>query len=103
MSESIWHDLGPLDGFENEKLHGRMIEGIRLCFGRAGEVTFAMDDTCPHAGGSLIEGMLDEDLVICPLHAYAFEIASGRCIDDPTCSVSAYATRVEGGMLQVRI
>ena len=103
MSESRWHDLGPIDGFEDEKLHGRLIDGRRLCFGRTGNLTFAIDDTCPHAGGSLIEGMLDEDLVICPLHAYGFEIATGHCIDDPTCSVSAYPTRVEGGILQVQL
>lgn len=103
MSDERWHDLGPIAGFVDQKLHGRMIEGLRLCFGRAGEETFAIDDTCPHAGGSLLEGMLDEDLVICPLHAYGFEIRTGRCVDDASCSVSAYPTRVEGGMLQVRI
>jgi nitrite reductase (NADH) small subunit len=50
-----------------------------------------------------MEGMLDGDWVICPLHAYAFEIGSGRCADDAICSVSAYPTRVEGGILQVQL
>jgi nitrite reductase/ring-hydroxylating ferredoxin subunit len=103
MSELRWHDLGPIDGFDDQKLQGRMIDGVRLCIGRNGDTPFAIDDTCPHAGGSLTEGMLDEDLVICPLHAYAFEIASGSCIDDPACSVSAYPTRIENGILQVQL
>lgn len=103
MSDPAWHDLGPIEGFEDGKLNGRLVQGVRLCFGRSGGETFAIDDTCPHAGGSLTEGMLDEDLVICPLHAYAFESRTGRCVDDESCSVSAYPTRVEDGILQVRI
>jgi len=103
MGEATWHDLGPIEGFEDQKLNGRRVGGRPLCFGRSGEVTFAIDDTCPHAGGSLSEGMLDDDLVICPLPAYAFEIASGQCLDDPGCSIRAYPTRVEDGILQVRL
>lgn len=103
MSTASWHDLGPAESFLDEKLHGYLLSGARLCVGRSGEQFFAIDDTCPHAGGSLTEGMLDEDLVICPLHAYAFEIATGRCIDEESCSVSTYPVRVEDGILQVHV
>ncbi len=103
MSEASWHDLGPVAGFEDEKLRGHLVTGVRLCVGRSGDRWFAIDDTCPHAGGSLTEGMIDGDLVICPLHAYAFEIATGHCVDEPACAVSSYPTRVEGGILQVQL
>ena len=103
MAEASWHDLGSEDGFEDEKLHGRLIGGVRLCYGRTAGRFFAIDDTCPHAGGSLTEGMLDADLVICPLHAYAFEIETGRCIDEAACSVRVYPVRVEDGMVKVQI
>ncbi len=100
---TAWHDLGDAAELPDEKLHGRLVAGVRLCYGRSGERFFAIDDTCPHAGGSLTEGMLDGDLVICPLHAYAFESATGRCLDEPSCSVRAFPVRVEGGTLQVRL
>jgi nitrite reductase (NADH) small subunit/3-phenylpropionate/trans-cinnamate dioxygenase ferredoxin subunit len=103
VSEPCWHDLGRAADLPDQKLHGRLIGGVRICYGRSGGDFFAVDDTCPHAGGSLTEGMLDDGLVICPLHAYAFETGSGRCIDDPSCSVSAYPVRVEGGIVQVQI
>ncbi len=103
MSEACWHDLGPVASFEDEKLRGHLVAGARLCVGRSGDRWFALDDTCPHAGGSLTEGMIDGDLVICPLHAYAFEIATGHCVDEPACAVSSYPTRVEGGILQVQL
>ncbi len=103
MSDTSWHDLGPASSFPDERLNGALINGVRLCFGRSGAHFFALDDTCPHAGGSLSEGMIDEDLVICPLHAYAFEVATGRCVDEVSCSVSAYPVRVESGALQVQL
>lgn len=103
MSEARWHDLGPAEGYDDEKLHGCRVSGVPLCVGRSGDRWFAIEDTCPHAGGSLTEGMLDEDLVICPLHAYAFEIATGRCIDDPRCGVSCYPIRLDGSTLQVKL
>ena len=103
MSEASWHDLGPAADFPEDKLHGRLIRGVRLCYGRVGQRFFAIDDTCPHAGGSLTEGLLDGDLVICPLHAWAFESTTGRCVDDPSCSVQAYPVRVEAGIVQVQI
>jgi nitrite reductase/ring-hydroxylating ferredoxin subunit len=101
--DEAWYDLGPAADFPDEKPRGRMIEGLRLCTGRAGDGFFAIDDTCPHAGGSLTEGLIDGDRVICPLHAWAFETESGHCVDDPRCSVRAYPTRVERGIVQVRI
>ena len=97
-----WHDLGAVDSFPEGALRGRMVQGRRLCVGRVGDTWFAMDDTCPHAGGSLCEGMIDSDIVICPLHAYGFEIDSGRCIEEPECSVNAYEVRVQDGKLQLR-
>jgi nitrite reductase/ring-hydroxylating ferredoxin subunit len=42
-----------------------------------GEV-FAIEDACNHAGASLAEGWLEEDCVVCPMHAYVFELRTGR-------------------------
>lgn len=103
MADPSWHVLGPVERFRDGAIEGRMISGARLCVGRSGETHFAIDDTCPHAGGSLAEGLVDADLVICPLHAYGFEILTGTCIDEPHCSVKAYPVRVEEGVLQVLV
>lgn len=102
MREPRWHELGKAGDFPSGSLRGMLIKGRRLCVGRSGARYFALDDTCPHAGGSLCEGLLDEDLVICPLHAYGFEIDTGRCLDDEACSVSSYDVRIEDGAIQIR-
>jgi nitrite reductase/ring-hydroxylating ferredoxin subunit len=40
----------------------------------------AIEDACNHAGASLAEGWLEGDCVVCPMHAYAFELASGKLV-----------------------
>ena len=102
-SESQWHNVVPEGDLSDGQVLGIRVADQKLCVGRSSEGFFAIDDECPHAGGSLSEGMLDGEEVICPLHAYAFETATGHCPDDTSCSVSAYETRVHEGQVQVRV
>lgn len=67
-----------------------------------GEV-FAIEDACNHAGASLAEGWLEEECVVCPMHAYVFELRTGRllrpkglCGDQRT-----YDARIEGDEIAV--
>ena len=39
----------------------------------------ASDNACPHAGGPLADGVIAGDCVVCPFHAYRFELGSGKC------------------------
>ena len=64
---------------------------------------FAIDDTCPHQGGSLGEGLLHEGRVICPLHSWIFELQTGECPRNSHEGVQTYATRCGDGSVEVRI
>ena len=37
----------------------------------------AISAICPHAGGPLADGQIDEQVVICPLHLNVFELDTG--------------------------
>lgn len=56
---------------------------------------FALNNTCPHQGGPLGQGRVDENCVFCPWHGWEFDIESGEHIhgDD---SVQTYEVVVEG-------
>lgn len=43
---------------------------------------YAIEDACNHAGASLAEGWLEASCVICPMHAYAFDMKTGA-LDRP--------------------
>lgn len=52
--------------------------GLDLAVFRIGDSAYAIDDSCPHAGGSLANGRLSGTRVRCPVHGLMFEL-------DPTC------------------
>jgi nitrite reductase (NADH) small subunit len=64
---------------------------------------FAVDNRCPHKGGPLAEGMLAGDSVVCPLHAFRFELKTGECDQPGTCGVKTHPVEVRDGDVFVRI
>lgn len=41
---------------------------------------YAVEDACNHAGASLAEGWLEERCIVCPMHGYVFDLASGKLV-----------------------
>lgn len=95
--------MAPADELPPGSVRPAQVAGVRLAVGRTRQGFFAVDGLCPHAGAILGEGLVEGGLLICPQHAYAFEVATGHCDDDPTCSVRSYPVRVEGGTMQVDV
>lgn len=71
-------------------------------FRRAGEL-FAIQDFCPHAGGSLGSGEFCDGVVRCPRHGWGFDVATGECLTNPLYEVRRYPTRVEGDYILVGV
>lgn len=40
-------------------------------------IIYALDNCCPHMGGPLAEGEIENGCVTCPWHGWQFEISSG--------------------------
>ena len=40
----------------------------------------AMDDLCAHMDAALSEGCLEGYRIICPLHAWEYDIRTGKCV-----------------------
>jgi nitrite reductase/ring-hydroxylating ferredoxin subunit len=53
-----------------------------------------LDDLCPHAGGSLASGFIEEDCVVCPLHFWTFHLENGQLRDSPGCTITTYKSRL---------
>lgn len=62
-----------------------------------------IDDACPHAGGSLSRGHIENGCVVCPWHAWAFSVEDGRCPDNPTIKVQTHRVRIENERVWVKI
>jgi len=70
------------------------IDGYQMAvFFHAGKV-YALDNECPHAGGPLSEGAIEDDFCVCPWHAWHFCLATGALKDAPGVTISRYETRL---------
>ena len=65
-------------------------------FQLGGKVT-AVDGLCPHAGGPLAEGSIDEGVVTCPWHGWTFDACTGCSLEPPAHDLARYPALVEGG------
>ena len=69
---------------------GRKIAVFRT---RAGQV-FAVQAECPHRGGPLADGLVGGTTLICPLHAWKFDLSTGRALMGE-CGLRTFPARVD--------
>lgn len=67
---------------------------------------FAVDNECPHRGGSLGDGSINtrrsEWALDCPLHGSVFDVRTGEVLNPPAAvGVGTYAVEVAGGVARV--
>lgn len=76
-------------------------EPVALLHGDAGFAAF--DDTCPHAGAPLSEGVLREGYIVCSWHGWRFDARTGVCpLFAGAPSATVREVRVEAGRVLVR-
>lgn len=64
----------------------------------------ALDNRCPHTGGPLALGRIEQGRVVCPWHGARFALADGRSCGGPADRpVVTYAVRQEGRGVFVRV
>ena len=79
------------------------VEGKQLAIFRYQGEFFALDETCPHRGGPLHEGLIQEGVVACPWHLWQFNLKTGLSPVNPLSKVQTYKTRVEGNNVLAEI
>src|SRR5690348_11136574 len=67
-----------------------------LCVANAGGVISAMNNVCPHRGGPLGRGIVEGCKLVCPVHAWAFDVATGAAAHSPKSKVEVYEIKIEG-------
>jgi nitrite reductase/ring-hydroxylating ferredoxin subunit len=84
---------------------GRVVEaaGQALALFNVDGQFFAIDNTCPHRGGPLGEGDLDGKVVMCPWHAWRWDVTSGSNVNNPAVRVACFPVTVEQGEVFVEV
>ena len=77
--------------------------GREFCVANLNGEICVLDGTCPHEGGPLGEGTVEDGHVVCPWHNIAFDLHTGAAGDDPELRAAVYPARVEAGELRAEI
>jgi nitrite reductase (NADH) small subunit len=79
------------------------VAGRSLCVANVNGAICVLDGTCPHEGGPLGEGTIENGRVVCPWHSYAFDVHTGEAQDDPSVKAEILEAKVENGELHVKL
>jgi len=74
-----------------------------LCVARVKGEIAALDNACPHRGGPLGQGLVEEGRVVCPWHAWAFDVKDGTALHDESAKVNVYPVKLEGTQALVKL
>ena len=74
-----------------------------VCVARLGEAEFsAVSRVCPHAGGDLAGGWIEDGRIVCPLHSLAFDPSTGASRCNALKSLRVFPCKVQDGRVSVR-
>lgn len=59
----------------------------------------AIDDACPHRGGPLGKGDIEDGAVLCPLHGWAFDLETGCMRENAQICVKTYQVDETDGVV----
>ena len=64
---------------------------------------YVINNTCPHRGGPLGEGVLEDNVCVCPWHGWRFDVTTGLSPVVKTAKVDTFEVLVEGNDVKVKI
>lgn len=102
---AAWHNLGA--AWSIPPGEGRVFEvgatRVAVFRTRAGEL-FASQAECPHKRGPLADGIVGGSTVVCPLHAFKFDLATGVALGHACASLTTYPVRLDAnGEILLRV
>jgi len=79
-----------------------VIADKRVALVKNKEGIFAFVATCPHAGAPFCDGWLDaRGLLVCPLHKYRFDAASGRNVSGEGYKLKTYPLEIRNDEIYI--
>ena len=104
MSETRWVRVTSCDNIPIREGRPALVGDLELAIFNMGDGSFlASENTCPHRGGPLCDGIVTGRAVVCPLHAWRVNLESGsveRPEENAGC-VRTYPVRLEDGIIMI--
>jgi thiamine pyrophosphate-dependent acetolactate synthase large subunit-like protein/nitrite reductase/ring-hydroxylating ferredoxin subunit len=95
MEETEWHRIEELP--DEGRVFTRIVDGRSVALTRCGGRLGALDNHCPHQGGPLGEGSIENGLLRCPWHGYDYDPTTGVPPEGFSDAPVAFEVREEDG------
>lgn len=105
--QMTWTEVCPVDAIPLEGGVAALVEGLAVAVFRTHDGgVFALGNIDPFSGASVLSrGIVgsrgDAPVVSSPMYKQAFDLRTGRCLDDDSASVVAYDVSVVDGRVLV--
>ena len=97
-----WYDIGKLDDIPLRGSRRVEIDNIKIgLFRTATDQVFAIEDSCPHKGGPLSEGIVHDNCVTCPLHNWVISLATGEAQGADEGQIKVYPVKVRAQRIEL--
>jgi nitrite reductase/ring-hydroxylating ferredoxin subunit len=99
----VEHVVGRLDEIPMGEGRAYVAGGVQVAVFRLRDGSLhATQAACPHAGGPLADGQTDVDVLVCPLHLYAYRWSDGAATR-AAGPLRLYPVREQDGTLLVTV
>ena len=78
-------------------------DGRSICLARHNGELSALDNWGPHRQGPLGQGWIEDGAVLCPWHAWAFNLQTGIAAPPEKASVAVFPLRLDGDEVLIDI
>jgi thiamine pyrophosphate-dependent acetolactate synthase large subunit-like protein/nitrite reductase/ring-hydroxylating ferredoxin subunit len=85
-----WHRVEPGDVPEEGRVGSLVVDGRPVALTRCGGRIGALENRCPHQGGPVGEGSIENGWLRCPWHGYDYDPLTGRPPEGFSDAVTAY-------------
>ena len=80
-----------------------VVGGRAVALFNVGGSFYAIGNSCIHRGGPLGQGMLEGQTVMCPWHAWTYDVTTGISTVNDSLKVAKYDVKVEDGQVYVKV
>src|SRR2546428_3504103 len=79
------------------------VGGTPVAIYNVGGTFYATSNVCLHRGGPLGQGFLEGAAVMCPWHAWTWDVTTGENTANPALRVPSYEVMIEDGQVLVKV
>jgi NAD(P)H-dependent nitrite reductase small subunit len=98
-----WHPTLPSSDIPDGRARHVEIDRARIAIYRVEDRFFAMSARCPHAGGAMAHGWVEDGEAVCPLHRWRFRLSDGRCTSVRGEALASFSCEVRDGVVWVAV